>query len=67
MGFIVYNGVGRYLSRLSHWVGDPGDTGRNPVTAITFSCAAIHFPIVYNLQHHQRSAPFIPCLYGVGG
>ena len=37
------------------------------VMAITFSCAAIHFPAVYNLQHHQRSVPLKPFLYGVGG
>ena len=24
-----------------------------PVTAITYSCAAIHVPTLYNLQHHQ--------------
>ena len=59
-------GVGRELSLLRHWVGDPGD---NPTTAIRRSCAAIHFPTLYNLQHHQRSVPLIviPCLYGVGG
>ena len=38
-----------------------------PVMAITFSCAAIHFSSVYNLQRHQRPLPLIPCLYGVGG
>ena len=43
------------------------DKGMNPITAITFSCAATHFPDVYNLERHQRPAPFIPCLYGVGG
>ena len=40
---------------------------RIPVTAITFSCAAFHFPAVYNLQHHQRPVPLTPGLYGVGG
>ena len=44
----------------------PGDMATNPVTAITFSFAAIHFPIVYNIQHQQRPVPLIPCLYGVG-
>ena len=34
--------------------------------AITFSCAAIQFPTVYNLQCHQRPVPLIPCLFGVG-
>ena len=29
------------LSRLRHWVGDLGDRGMNPVTAIAFSYAAI--------------------------
>ena len=38
-----------------------------PVLAITFSCTAIHFPAVYNLQHHQTALPLIPGLYGVGG
>ena len=32
-----------------HCVGHPGDSGTNPVTAITFSCAAIHSPAVHNL------------------
>ena len=41
--------------------------GMSPVTDITFNCAAIHFPTVYNLRHHQRPFPFIPYLYGVGG
>ena len=36
--------VGRKLSWLRHWVGDPGERGTNHVTAITFNCAAIHFP-----------------------
>ena len=36
-----------------------------PVTAITFSCAANHFPAVYNLQRHQRPVPLAPCLYSV--
>ena len=29
----------------------------SPVYAITFSCTAIHFPVVCALQHHQRRAP----------
>ena len=37
-------GVGRWLILLWHWLGDPGDRVTNPITAITFSCAAIHFP-----------------------
>ena len=40
---------------------------RFPVTAITFSCAVIHFPTMYNLQHHLRPVNLIPCLYGVEG
>ena len=48
-------------------VGDRGDRGMNPVTAITFSCPAIHFPAVYNLQHNQRPVPLIQFLYGVRG
>ena len=36
-----------------------------PVSAIIFSCAAIHFPAVYNLQQHQWSVSLMPCLYGV--
>ena len=43
--------------------GDPGDRDMNPITTITFRCAAIHFPAMSNLQHHQRPVP----LYGVGG
>ena len=60
-------GVEPQLSLLRHWIGDPADRDRNSVTAITFSCAAIHFPTVYNLQHHQRPVLLITCLYGVGG
>ena len=41
-------------------------TGTNPATDITFSCAAIPFRAVYNLQHHQRPIPLIPSLYVVG-
>ena len=33
----------------------------------TFSCAAVHFPALYNLQRHQRPVSLIPCLYGVSG
>ena len=29
---------------IRHGVGALGDKGTNPVTAIAFSCAAIHFP-----------------------
>ena len=43
------------------------ETGvRIPVMAITFSCAEIHFPTVYNLQCYQRLVPLIPCLCGGG-
>ena len=59
-------GSGWGVSWLEHKVGDPGDRVQIPVTAITFSRAAIHFPTVYNLQCHQRPAPLIPCLYGAG-
>ena len=58
--------MGRYHCWLWHWVGNPVDMGTKPVTAITFSCAAIHFPAVYNLECHQAPAPLIPCLYSVG-
>ena len=57
--------VGRWLSWLRQGIGDPGDTGKNPVTAITYSCAAIHFTAVYNLPHHQLPDPLIRCIYGV--
>ena len=39
---------------------------RRGTNLVTFSCAAIHLLAVYNLQHHQRPVPLIPCLYGVG-
>ena len=48
-------------------IGDPGDKDMKPITAITFRCAATHFPDAYNLQHHQRPVPFIPCMYGMVG
>ena len=64
---IPNRGLRGLLSWLSHWVGGPGDRDVNPVTAITFSCAAIHFSTVYNLHCHQRPVPLIPCLHGVGG
>ena len=58
----------------SHYPNECGEiaelvkvTGTNRVTAETFNCAAIHFRTVYNLQHHQRPVPPIPCLYGVRG
>ena len=35
----------------------PGDRDMNSVTAITFSCAAVHYLAVYNLQCHQRPVP----------
>ena len=38
-------------------VGDPEDGGTNHIMAITFRCAAINFPAVYNFQHHQRPVP----------
>ena len=37
--------------------------GTNPITAKTFSSAAIQCN-VYNLQLHQRPGPLMPCLYG---
>ena len=40
---------------------------RIPVTAVTFSWAAIYFSAVYNIQCHQRPAPIILYLYDVGG
>ena len=46
---------------------NPGDKGTNPVTALTVTCAAIHYPAVYNLQHHQRPVPLIRFLCGVRG
>ena len=51
---------------IAQLVGAPVDKVIDPVTAITFSCAAIHFPGIYNLQLHQRPVPLISCLYGVG-
>ena len=57
-------GIAQLVKRL---VGDPGDWAKNPVTAITFGCAAIHLPTVYNLQCHQRPVHLIRCLYGVAG
>ena len=42
-----FQGVGRELNWLSYWVIDPSDRGMNPVSAITYGCAAIHFPTVY--------------------
>ena len=60
-------GVGRSLSWLWHWVDDPGNRGTNPVTSLIFSCVAIYFRAVYNLQRHQRPLPLIQCIYGVGG
>ena len=61
-------GVGRISNKLS-WLGlgDPGDRGTHPVTAITFHRAAIHLLAVYNLQCHQRPVRLIPGLYGWGG
>ena len=57
----VVRGVRRKLCWLRHQ-----DRGTNPVTSIPFSCAAIHFPAVYNLERYQRPVPPIPCLYDVG-
>ena len=51
---------------LKHGVGDPGERGMNAISAIKFSCTAIHFPIVYNLQFHQMPVPLIACVYGIG-
>ena len=42
-------------------------TNTNLLTAITFSCTAIYFLAVYNLQRHHRSVPLILCLDGVEG
>ena len=51
------------LAQLVRARGVPLGTGvRILVTAITFCCAVIHFPIVYNLQRHQTPVPLIPCL-----
>ena len=33
--------------------------GMNSDTTIRISCAAIHFPAMYNLQGHQRPVPLI--------
>ena len=35
------------MREVDHGVGDPGDSGTNPVTAMTTSCGAIHFPAVF--------------------
>ena len=40
---------------------------QNRVTAITFNCATIHSPAVYNIQRHQRPVPLIQYLDGVDG
>ena len=44
----VMSGGGE-IAQLVNEPGDLSDRGPNPVTAITFSCAATHFPAVYNL------------------
>ena len=46
---------------------DHHDRLTNLITAIAFSCAAIHFPTVYNIQHHQSPVTLMSCLYGVAG
>ena len=45
--------MGRWLSWLEHEVSDPGDRARILVTAITYSCAEIHFPAVYSVIKGQ--------------
>ena len=47
------------VGEIAHWVGDSVEEVTTAVTAITFGCAAIHFPTVYNLERHQRPVPFI--------
>ena len=44
--FGVYDHIGfaevrRWLSWLERWIGHTGDRGTDPVTAITFNCAAL--------------------------
>ena len=56
-----------WVRSLAQLVRALGTVVRIPIMAITFSCAAIHIPAVYNLQRHQRPVPLVPCLYGVGG
>ena len=58
-GWLGGGGVETELSWLRHWFGEPGEGRMNSVTAITVSCAAIHFPNVHNLQCHQRPIPLI--------
>ena len=49
--------VGGIAHMVKHWVGDADDRGMNPVIALTFSCAAIHFPTVYNLHFQVTASP----------
>ena len=66
-GIVLCFQEGGEIAQLVKALGYPGDNGANHVAAITLSCAAIHFSAVYNLQHHQRPVPLIPCLFGAGG
>ena len=49
--FLLTGGGGE--SWLRRGIGDPGDRVMNPINAITFSCAAIHFPTVYSIINGQ--------------
>ena len=63
----MYEGWGDSSVGLSVGYVTLGTVVRIQVTALTFSCAAIHFQAVYNLQRYQRPIPLIPSLYSVGG
>ena len=45
-------GDNSFVKTLGLW---PCRKRKNPITAITFSCAAIHFPLVYNLAKASSS------------
>ena len=53
--------VKRYLIWSERDVGDPGNSGTNPITVIAFSCAVIHYPVVYNLKHHLSYQAYMVC------
>ena len=43
--------------------GDPGDEGTNHVTVITFSCAAIHFPVEMHIWCGRLKAYIVGCAH----
>ena len=65
---VYFTGRWELLIWLLHSVGDHCDSSKDlAVMAITFSCAARHFPAMYNLQGYQKPVPLITFLYVVGG